>query len=330
VISISDSDDSDGPVQKAIRPIPVLSDDDDDDDDDLYLMANKQTIQPKEAGSIFQDEDEELFPELVAKARQNQKNIMAQQLARVTSQQAPKGSVFSDGEGFKSDSSDAFRNSAISAPDPVLKIIVSSCIEGTKPVVLKRKLSQRLKDVRIAWCDMQVIQGQPMQQTMKDSIFLTWRRHKLFDVSTCGTLGLKFSPDGKPVLEGDGFNGGQIHLEAWTDEDFQNHKRQLEEERRRAVADPLAEEDEREATPQVQEEARKIRIILTAREYDKYNVKVTPTTVWSKVIAAFRKARNISPEMTISLRLDGDELEPMSTVDEADLDDMTSIDVHIS
>lgn len=333
IISLDDSDDSDAPLPKPNK-YPALYSDDDDDDENLYSTSKNKREAPKQPEVSIMDDEEELFPELVAKAREDQRKIMAQHLSRVKSNYASSVSVSTDSDGVKSELGIALRSPAISTPDPVLKICVSSRIEGTNPLILKRKLSQRLKDVRLAWCDRQRILGEPMSQSSKDKIFLTWRRHKLFDVSTCASLGLKFTSDGQPQVEGDdGFDNGNIHLEAWTDEFFQEHKREIEQQRRLAVADPLEEEEEEEREPISQpqvEKAPHLRIILMAREYDQYKLKVTATTTWLKVITAFRRGRNIPDEKTVSLRLDGDELEPTSTVDEADLDDMTTIDVHVS
>lgn len=275
----------------------------------------------------IETEDEE-YPELVARARENAR-------LRILERLNPHGAKSESEPGSDDGSTKSDANSNISKvpstsiPDPIIQILVTANIEGTNPLILKRKLSQRMKDVRMAWCDRQRINGEPMSAATKSMIFLTWRGHRVFDVSTGRSLGLKVRSDGTLKMNGEGFEDGRVHLEAWTEETFKQHKELLEAERKKQSQDPLAEEEFPPPTQVVVQEPQ-LKIILKAREYPDFKVNVKSTTLISKMIDAFRRGRNVPPEKHISLRFDGDELDPDSPAGDADMDDLTTIDVHIS
>ncbi|KAE8320411.1 hypothetical protein BDV39DRAFT_44572 [Aspergillus sergii] len=99
--------------------------------------------------------------------------------------------------------------------DPVVQILITSKIENTKPLIVHRKMSQSLRDVRLAWCNCQSI-----PKEMQSFILLTWKGRRLFDVTTCRSLGINV-PKGladSPVY-GDHVRHGskediRIHMEA--------------------------------------------------------------------------------------------------------------------
>ena len=164
-------------------------------------------------------------------------------------------------------------------------------------------------------------------------IFLTWRGNKVFDVTTCKALGLTADGLGRLRINGEGFDEeGRIHLEAWTEEIFDEFKKQKAAERKRLVLDPMEEEEEEEPKPEEissKEEVQKFRIILKSKDGTEFKIQVSPTTPISKMIAAFRHKNKIEGNINISLYLDGDKLDPNSLVGDADLEELTNIDVHM-
>ena len=83
-------------------------------------------------------------------------------------------------------------------PDPVedqrVHILITSEIPHTKPLIVQRKISQTLKDARLAWCERQ---GFTEQET--STIQLYWNGVRVFDVSTCRRFNNK--PDKKSFLD---------------------------------------------------------------------------------------------------------------------------------
>lgn len=165
-----------------------------------------------------------------------------------------------------------------------------------------------------------------MPEAIKSGVFLTWRMKRVFDVTTCKALGVKVNAQGMLCSDGDDFdNEGPIHLEVWTEELFELHKEQQAAERKRLVRDPLEEEPEAPKEPPTQ----KLRIILKSKD-DVLKLQVKPTTPISKLITSFRVNKRVPHDKSITLFLDGDEIDPDSLVSDTDLEDMVTIDVHVN
>jgi len=280
---------------------------------------------------VFEVEE---FPEYVAKAREGASRRVFGRLDPAQSN-ARSDSISSNEFNTKPEAtSNAHLVSALpAAPDPIVQILVTSRIEGTKPLMIKRKLSQRLKDVKYAWCDKQVLDGRPVPEETKRMIFLTWRGNKVFDVTSCKALGLTTDASGRLRIDGEGFDeDGRIHLEAWTEEFFDEFKKRRAAERKRLVLDPMEEEEQEEQKPEdinAGEQVAKFRIILKSKDRLEFKIQVRPTTQISKMIGVFRDNYKIPGNVNISLYLDGDKLDPNSMVGDADLDELTTIDVHV-
>jgi hypothetical protein len=298
--------------------------------------VEEEVFQPPRAAispvkEVFEVEE---FPEYVAKAREGAARKVFGRLDPAQSN-ARSDSISSNESNSKLETSSNAHLASMprSAPDPVVQILVSSPIEGTRPLMVRRKLSQRLKDVKFAWCDKQVLDGQPVSEEVKSLIFLTWRGNKVFDVTTCKALGLTADASGRLIIDGEGFDEeGRVHLVAWTQELFDEFKRQKAAERKRLILNPLEEEEEEESTAmetQPEEQIQNFRIILKAKDRTEFKIKVVSSTAVSKIIGAYRKHHKIPDNVNISLYLDGDKLDPNGVMADADLDEMTTIDVHV-
>lgn len=330
VVYAIDHSDEDEPIAEGASNLLTIAFDSDDDLDYKYKVASRPAAEIKDPTPDIEEVEE--FPELVAAARARAaaiegNSIEARLQARLAQLRESHSAAGSGGGAAKSASSvPAPRDNF--ADDPVIQILVSARIDGTKPLLVQRRLSQRLKDVRQVWCDKQVIEGQPMDEETKKSFFLTWRGHRLFDSSTGRALGLKVNAHGSLSTSGDGFDDGRVHLEAWTEDLFKAHQKELEDMRRKVAQDPLEEDDVIPEAPVV--EVQKIRLILKAKDYEEVKVLVKMETVVAQLIDRFRKQRKIAEDKTIKMMFDGDELEPELTVQEADMDDMTKVDVYVN
>jgi hypothetical protein len=100
-------------------------------------------------------------------------------------------------------------------PDPAVKILVSSRIKDTKPLMVYRKLSQNIRDIRLAWCT-----RQEFDPTFTDRVFLIHNMRRVYDMTTCQSLGLETDAEGNITMKGaEGKDGvDQVALEAVTDD----------------------------------------------------------------------------------------------------------------
>ncbi|KAF5120460.1 hypothetical protein E5D57_013814 [Metarhizium anisopliae] len=73
----------------------------------------------------------------------------------------------------------------------------------------------------------------------------------------------------------------------------------------------------------------KIRVILKARDLDNVKMTVRPETTVGTLITSFRTQRSIGPDKYIGIWFDGDILEEHARMEEAEIDDMDTFEVHI-
>ena len=158
--------------------------------------------------------------------------------------------------------------SPASPPDPILQILITSSIDNTTPLIVSRKLSQRLKDVRLAWA-----KRQNFTADFTDTVFLTWRGKRVFDVTTCRSLGINVDAIGRLSIKGGSWEEeeGQIHMEAMTAKILEAFKKAKSNE-------VTGEEDgaAQEEAVAVQDQEAQVRIILKAKGYDDLKLQVRP------------------------------------------------------
>lgn len=173
-------------------------------------------IQDEEDESDGFPESDNDYPELATKARDNarRKKLEAE---------------FSIGTGDHTPLQQSHPKSKPKPPplpprDPVVKIFISSKIDNTQPLIVNRRISQRLRDVRLAWCH-----RQNFSQEFTDKVFLTWRGCKLWDVTTCARLGITVDEFDNILLKGQkditGEEATHIHMEAMTEEILEEYKK---------------------------------------------------------------------------------------------------------
>ena len=248
-----------------------MSDGSGSSDDDLYKppTPNGVTVPKIQSAGVPQDEDDQEddpeFRALAAKAREKRR---LQELGAAKS-------IASGGPSRISSESFSRPTSATSAPahDPIVRIFISSAIPNTVPLLVSRKLSQRLQEVRKAWCA-----RQNFSEDMADSVFFTYRNRRLWDVTTCKSLGIDVDSSGN-IRQKDDFdlyseNDGKIHLEAVTPEIWEENTRRAEKSRTEEVEEE--EQDIVEEQPPVEEQ--RIRLFLKARGYEDFRLQVNPVS----------------------------------------------------
>lgn len=259
--------------------------------------------------------DEE-FPELVQRARERERQ---KELERLKAARAFAESNQPD-RGVRP-AGDVFEEPNPAESDRVIDILVTSCIEGTKPLVVRRRLNQRLKEVRLSWCDKQTLHNTPFPPHLVASIFLTWNGKRLFDASTCKHLGMNVGKDGNFSSEGEGFDAqGRLHFEAWTEDLFRAYQNQPQS---------YQQGDQQEESQPKEEVAERIKLLLMAKDMESFRMKVKASTTVEKIAHAFRLDKKIPAEKKVSLFFDGDELDPALRVRETELADMDTVEVHI-
>ena len=158
--------------------------------------------------------------------------------------------------------------SPTSQPDPILRILITSSIENTTPLIVTRKVSQRLKDVRLAWTE-----RQKFPPDFSDTVFLTWRGKRLFDVTTCRSLGFTVDAMGRISMKGGSWEEeeGQIHMEAMTAKVLEAYKKAKRNEA--TVQEDVGVQEE---AVEVKDREPQVRIILKAKELDDFKLQVRP------------------------------------------------------
>lgn len=242
-----------------------------DKDDDCQVTAAKFS-QPS-VEDEFPASDEE-FPELARKARDKARRTRLESDIACSNPDTPL--MTGDRESFQ-------RSQSIqqppSLPEAVIQILITSQIHNTNPLIVNRRVSQRLKDVRLAWC-----QRQGFAPEFVPTVFLTWRGKRVFDVTTCKSLGIAVDQYGNVLLKGQkdimGEEDRQIHMEAMTDEILEEYKKA----KRRVITGEEEENGEAEATtatevpPMEQNKELQVRIILKAKGFEDFKLIVKPVS----------------------------------------------------
>ena len=241
-----------------------LSDDDDDDTTETYKPPKQRTSPKKKApekqeDSQKDDEDEDPeFRELAAKAREKARK----------EEEAKKSRSRNEG---RDDGVSGSSTPIDTGPNPVINILVFSNIDGTEPLVVKRKWNQDFRLILDAWLGRQ----QALPEHVKKNIYFTWRCKKIFPVATCRSLGIKLDQYGNAMIPNDQgdmrISDDQIVLVATTDAQLKKEKDAEEAERKRKEKV----EEEPEAAPE-EATVKKLRLYLRCPDYKEVRLAVLP------------------------------------------------------
>ena len=205
--------------------------------------------------------------------------------------------------------------------DAVVQILITSEIENTKPLIVHRKVSQSLKVVRIAWC-----KRQDFTEGMQSSVFLIWKGRRLFDVTTCKSLGINFVD--KPVesfthCSFDDEKTIRIHMEAVTEDVLASRRRQRQSHVSmsgdQTGSGAPDEKNKKEDSP--------VKVILKCPGLVDFKIKVSQETEVSRILETYIKAQHIPTEKEVYLIFDGERLDPDSRLSDNDIADLDLVDV---
>ncbi|KAI6085458.1 hypothetical protein F4821DRAFT_240650 [Hypoxylon rubiginosum] len=222
--------------------------------------------------------------------------------------------------------------------DPVITILIHSHLEGIHTLMFRRKLSQSLTVVYKTWVEQQVAKYSVISRPTLEEMFFTWKGNKVYPHTSLRTLGIKPEEDGNLYpswkSEQEGYHGrDRVLFEAWTQELYEDYLKEKERQRLRDLGELLdddePEEKQESEQPEDTQEEKKIRVQFKAKNAPVRNATVRSSTPAAQLIKVYRRLAQIPDNMTIELRWDGEVLEPETTVEEADIEDMDSIEVHV-
>lgn len=268
-----------------------LLDSDDDDGADLYSASPAKSatngvtkafapLSNTRQRPIQHESDEELDPflrELAAKARARRKEAEAAKAASPvrptpSSQNLSKRSLSAtDPFEFTANNS-----TATDTDGPVIQILITSRINNARPLLVKRRLKQRLHEVRDAWCKRE---GLPTEECA--SIFLTFRGRRLYDSTTCKSLGIAVDEDGEIIMRSsksrgaDGLCEGKIHMEVCNPEIFEEMKREAAQKLK-----PNVQEEEPTPAQEKKVEEKLVKLVLKAKGYEDFKLRAKPVSPW--------------------------------------------------
>lgn len=222
-----------------------------------------------------------------------------------------------------------------------IHILVTSSVTNSKVCRMKYVYNRPLRMIRDTWLIMQKQQGLLLDMEDKDEIVLTWRRKKVYPSSTLLHLGIRPEGNGRAVVAAaaaDGLsttglvdNRTQVHMEVWTKAQFEEMECQEEVQRKREAGE-LSDEDDmpgNTASGETPAEEIKLRVILKARGLDDVKLTVRPETTVETLITGFRTQQPSALGKDVGIWFDGDRLEEHMTMDEVEIDDLDTLEVHI-
>ncbi|KAI5466156.1 ubiquitin-2 like Rad60 SUMO-like-domain-containing protein [Mariannaea sp. PMI_226] len=315
--------------------------------------SQKESFNPRNAPiiSLDSDSDNDVPPARPAPARRRSSSSEVEVLK--ASQSQPSASQPSPSQSHKIDppEDDEFsiyvrraeeqraRNEALmrsnaggSSMKETTEMYISSVIPGVAPVVVKFPFDKPLRVVRETWVAIQKKKGVEIPTDNLDEVLLTWRHKKVYNYSTLLSLGIRPQGDGRLIADTFGRTGfsdsrTRVHLEAWTPELFQQME-QAEDLRRRREAGELS-DDEEEAPQEEEVPEVKLKIILKSRDLGDVKLTIRPETTVETLITGFRTQLDVPTNKDVSLWFDGDRLEEHTTMIDAEIDDMDTIEVHV-
>lgn len=235
------------------------------DDNDDPEIQHVRTVEPLE-----ETESDEEFAELRRKARllreqngHNRHSGNADAAARTSSS--------------ASGAQDHRNRPPISEDEPVVQLFIQSRIPDTKELLVYRKLSQRLEEVRKNWC-----KKQNFPPDFWPNVFFIHRMRRLYDVTTCKSLGLEVDAFGNLTMKGaEGKEGvDKVHLQAVTQEiyDALLAERDLEAKQR---SGELPAEDQAHAGADGEDASNEdpyIRVVMVAKNSEDLKLRIKPVS----------------------------------------------------
>ena len=236
-------------------------------DDEHFEVTAVKVVNPrppKDEALEFSDEE---FPELARKAREKARRKRLQADIENLTPDAPPVATQDAVSHLSFPTQQSIPQPP--PPDPVVRLLITSRIPNTEPLILSRKISQRLKEVRLTWCHKQ---GFTPDVTAK--VLLVWRGKRMFDITSCKSLGIGIDVDGNIVTKGQkdilGEENRQIHMEAMTEEIFD----QIKKAKAQNADNDILENQIEEVVAEKPKPDPQVKIILKAKGFDDFKLIV--------------------------------------------------------
>ncbi|KAF3061233.1 hypothetical protein GL218_03510 [Daldinia childiae] len=313
---------------------PVISLDNDDDDLTFMPSPTRRPLLQRPHKETDQDVvtlDDESDPqaEVAEEQKEDEEEDPSEYYVRIAMERAQKA---------KEEREAREKGGSIgNEDDPVVQILIHPHLAGVQTLMFRRKLSQKLTVVYQTWIEQQVAKRSLIPRSVLDTMFFTWRGNKVYPHTTLQTLGIKPERDGTlyPSWKEDqeGYHGrDKVFFEAWTQELYDEYLEEKEKQRLRDLGELIDEEPEEKQEPeqsQTSQGDQKIRVFFKAKDQQPTKATVRSSTTAAQLIKLYRRLANIMGNKTIELHWDGEVLDSDTTVEEADIGDMDSLEVHI-
>ena len=304
------------------RPKPPSSDPESDDEDEYTLELKRKAREKVRLGKLGPDPSTSITPEPTTTRSHSAKLAGPSQSE---SAKFPAEAPLLDSRLPPSTSK--------GEDETIVMILIRTAVPNTKELIVNRKVSQNLQQVKEAWC-----KRQGFDATMTRKVFLTWRGNKLFNATTLThilkTLKAERKRSGIGSLDSDEEDfdpsKGRIEVEAVTEDILTERKRLKETEDRLAdtsnIDGEVQGEEAGESQPQKELD---VQMMLNSPGLESVLLKVRPTTLVSKVMAGFKKIRQVEQGMTCWLIFDGERLDPETRIGDTEIEDGDAVDVQI-
>ncbi|KAH9860676.1 hypothetical protein J1614_012008 [Plenodomus biglobosus] len=316
--SLTKSTSSEGSQSRKEPVVINLSDDDDNDDDEVTADAyhtswqgdvrHDLVVRPsnRPAADDEHEIEEVLDPTLAA--------LQARAHRRALERTHSAGTPTPDGE---------------SARVPIAQLFIQPEIPDASPLIVKVRIDSTIEKPRKAWCA-----RQEYSPEMTQRIFFTWKGTRLYDSTTIKRLGIQVDKHGNVSVEGDAnlydeMNIPKVHVQAWTEELFQQRKKEdaAQAAAKKIAAEAPPEAEERTPTPEPEPVVSRVRLVLKVKGKEDFRLTVKPDTTFEHITSAYKTKLKISKQQPITLTFDGERLSPLDTVADAEIEDMDSIEV---
>ena len=211
--------------------------------------------------------------------------------------------------------------------DPEVALFIKSVIANTKPLVVNRRISQNLQQVREAWCH-----KQGFELAFSARIFFAWRGVRLFNSTTPRSLIQRLKAEaGESPNSGADPSFGKITLEAMTQEIYDERQKaaQRKAASKAAGEDAYSEMAMPEAAPvEVAPKKEGIVLRLVCKDLEPFPLRVRPNTSVAKIMKAFSHQRMTDKTMECHLFWDGDRLDPAQSAEEVGFENNDEVEVH--
>ncbi|KAI0540740.1 hypothetical protein GGR58DRAFT_105464 [Xylaria digitata] len=310
----------------------------DDHDSDLEMWEEKKENKDSDEGAEGEDDPSEYY---IKAAMERMRKAKEARLARESSAARDGSMNKSLTPGIDDDDRDT----------PVSVMIVAPALQDSKPLCCAVRTSQALQIAFDTFKERQKKQTAYPHKLISELVF-TWRGDRVYHTTKLETLGIRpRGHDGR--LHDNAYSGrnapegylgkDKVYFEAWTPEDYEeNQKKQERERKRREMGEWWDEDDtangmgdnnndgrnaEMEAnTPQ---EDDRVKVIFKAKDMAPRNVTLRKYSTVAHMIKAFRKLASLGEDKHVEIRWDGEVLDLETTVEEADIADMDSVEVHV-